>query len=130
MVLINFSHPLTAEQVQQLTATLGDAPDVRLIPVQIDQQQPLEAQVRALVESIGLTPTQWQTEPIIVNPPGLAPVAVVLLAELHGRMGLFPAIVRMRPIAGSTPTRFEVAEIINVQQVRETARQHREPRLP
>ena len=125
MMLINFTHPLTAEQVQQLTSMLGDAPDVRHIPVQIDQQQPLEAQVRALVDQVGLDPTQWQTEPIVINPPGLAPVAVVLLAELHGRMGLFPAIVRMRPIAGSTPTRFEVAEIINVQQVRETAREQR-----
>jgi len=69
MLLLNFTHPLTTEQVQQLTSMLGDAPDVRHIPVQIDQQQPLEAQVRALVDQVGLDPTQWQTEPIVINPP-------------------------------------------------------------
>jgi hypothetical protein len=50
----------------------------------------------------------------------------VLLAELHGRMGYFPAIVRLRPMPESVPPRFEVAEVINLQAVREHARLSRQ----
>jgi hypothetical protein len=49
----------------------------------------------------------------------------VLIAELHGRMGYFPAIVRIRPISGSTPPQFELAEIINLHQIRSQARSQR-----
>jgi hypothetical protein len=61
----------------------------------------------------------------LVNLPALAPAAAALLAELHGRMGYFPAIVRIRPVAGSTPPAYEVAEIINLQAVRDAARERR-----
>jgi hypothetical protein len=54
--------------------------------------------------------------------PSLSIIAATLLAELHGRMGYFPTVVRMRPVAGSTPPRFEVAEIVNLQDVRDEAR--------
>jgi len=49
----------------------------------------------------------------------------VRLAEGHSRIGYFPAIVRLRPLADSLPPRFEVAEIINLQAVRDLARQQR-----
>jgi hypothetical protein len=52
-------------------------------------------------------------------------VAVVLLAELHGRMGYFPACLRLRPVEGSTPPRFEAAEVVNLQEVRNAARKRR-----
>jgi hypothetical protein len=79
----------------------------------------------ALVDSVDLAPSDWQTQPLLVVPPSLNFIAVTLLAELHGRMGYFPPVVRLRPVAGSTPTRYEVAEIINLQQVRDEARSRR-----
>jgi hypothetical protein len=82
-------------------------------------------QVRELVDRIGLSSTEWQTLPLIVNLPGYAPVAAALLAELHGRIGHFPAILWLRPVPDSTPTRYEVAEIINLQAVRDAARARR-----
>jgi len=48
--------------------------------------------------------------------------AVTLLAYLHGLMGYFPAVIRLRPVEGSTPPQYEVAEVINLQAVREEAR--------
>ncbi len=51
--------------------------------------------------------------------------AVALLVELHGRMGYFPPIVRLKPVAGALPPRYEVTEIINLQEVREQARKKR-----
>jgi hypothetical protein len=40
-------------------------------------------------------------------------------------MGYFPATLRLRPVAETTPPQFEVAEIINLQAVRDRARQMR-----
>ena len=99
--------------------------DVREQMAQFDHARPFAEQVGELVDALGLSPAQWQTEPILVNLPALAPIAAVLIAELHGRTGYFPAIVRVRPLAGSTPPSYEVAEIINLQGVRDAARERR-----
>jgi len=125
MLILNFSHPITPEQRVQIES-LADTTisDIRAIPVQIDQAQPLEQQIRSIVDATGLTPKEWQTLPLLINPPGYAPAAFVLLAELHGRIGHFPTLIRLRPKAGPI-TSFEVAELLNLQTVRENARKQR-----
>jgi hypothetical protein len=77
---------------------------------------------RELAEAAGLAPREWQTLPLVINPPALAPAALTLMAELHGRCGYFPPILNIRPVANSTPPRYEVAEIVNLQAIRDTAR--------
>jgi hypothetical protein len=62
----------------------------------------------------------------LINPPSLNFVAIALLAELHGRMGYFPACLRLRPVEGSTPPRYEVAELLNLQEARNAARRRRD----
>jgi hypothetical protein len=126
MILLNFSHPLTPAQVAQIEALAGQAV-ARVVEVhsQIDPQQPLGPQITALVESAGLTPAQWQNEPLLVNPPSLNYSTVLVMAELHGRMGYFPSCVRLRPVPNAVPPQFEVAELLNLQTVRDTARQRR-----
>ncbi|GHO47572.1 CRISPR-associated protein Csx15 [Ktedonospora formicarum] len=47
-----------------------------------------------------------------------------LLAELHGRMGRFPTLNHLRPMPGPL-TEFEIAELLNMQTLREEARKHR-----
>ncbi len=98
---------------------------MRDIPAHFDNAQPFPEQIRRLADDIGLTSEEWQTLPILLVPPAYNFAAMTLLAELHGRMGYFPAIVRIRPILDSLPPRYEVAEIINLQNVRETARRLR-----
>ena len=126
MMLLNFSHPLTAEQIAQLEALAG-AKVERVVdrPVEFDLGRPFVPQVVELVDSLGLSPTEWQTLPLLVNPPALNLIAVVLLAELHGRMGYFPTVVRLRPVDEGMPVRFECAELVNLQQVRANARKKR-----
>lgn len=126
MLLLNYSHPLTPAQLAQLE-TLTGQPLARIIslPSQIDPQQPLAPQIVQLAEAAGLTPEEWQTTPILIVPPALNFSAAVLIAHLHGLIGYFPPIVRLRPIPNSLPPQFEVAEIINLQQIRDTARQKR-----
>ena len=92
---------------------------------QFEDTQPLANQVHKLVNSVDLPSQEWQTLPILVNPPGLAPAALCLLAEIHGRTGYFPATLRIRPVVDSVPRRFEVAEILDLQQIRDFARQQR-----
>jgi len=126
MILLNFSHPLTPKQVQQTGGLIGQQVGrVMDIPTQFDHERPFDEQVRGLVDGIGLSAEQWQTTPLLVNPPALSAIAVALLAELHGRIGHFPAVLRLRPVAESMPLRYEVAEVIDLQVVRDKTRRRR-----
>lgn len=125
MFILNFTHPLTDEHKAQIEALAGTSiGEVRTLPVQIDQAQSLTAQIIAIVDAVGLTAEEWQTRPLLINPPGYAPAAFVLLAELHGRIGHFPTLIRLRPKSGPVPA-YEVAELLNLQAVREQARTRR-----
>ena len=126
MLLLNFSHPLSQDQVAQIEA-FTDQPVLRSINTMphFDERQPFEPQLDVLLDQIELTPEQWQTEPILVILPALNFIAGALLANLHGRMGYFPHVVRTRPVEGSIPRRFEVAEILDLQALRAAARESR-----
>lgn len=125
MLILNFTHPLTSAQQDQLASQLGQEPEIRDIPVNINNDSPLIEQIVAIVDAVKLTSEEWQTLPFLINPPGYAPAAFVLLAELHGRIGHFPTLIRLRPLTGSTPSVYEVAELINLQAIREDARRRR-----
>ena len=123
MLLLNFSHPLTEANLAQLAELLGEAPPVPINRMpQFDHGRSLAEQAAELADSVGLSPTEWQTAPILINPPGHALITAALLAELHGRMGHFPTVIRLRPVAGAVTPQFEVAEVVNLQVVREAAR--------
>ena len=126
MILINFSHPLTPEQVAQAEALTGQKVEQIIpLPVQFDNDQPFLTQLQALIAQLPLSAETLQTTPILVNPPSLNFITALVLAELHGRMGYFAPIIRLRPIQGSLPPRYEVAEVLNLQAVRDAARQTR-----
>src|SRR5437660_10050493 len=125
MLILNFTHPLTPQQRVQIEALAHTSiEEVRTIPVQIDQAEPLEPQITAIVDAVGLSSEEWQTRSLLINPPGYAPASFVLLAELHGRIGHFPSLVRLRPKPGPV-TSYEVAELLNLQSIREAARKRR-----
>ncbi len=91
---------------------------------QIRQEEPLESQITTLIDAIGLSSEEWQTRPLMINPPGYAPAAFVLLAELHGRIGQFPSLVRLRQ-KHEVVTTYEVVELLNLQTIRDVARERR-----
>ena len=124
MLLLNFAHPLTADHLQQILSS-RKIDRVLSIPAKIDTGLPLGPQVVALADRAGLSPKEWQTLPILINPPALNFIAVALLAELHGRCGYFPAHLRIRPVQGSLPQQFELAEILDLQGLRDEARKSR-----
>jgi hypothetical protein len=128
IVVVNFAHPLTAPQRAQVEALVGQhLARVLDAPAHVDVDRELEPQVTALVDQVPLSSEEWQTAPLVVNPPGLSLLSAVLMAELHGRMGYFPTLLRLRPAGGALPPRYEVAEVLDLQAVRDRARRQRQP---
>lgn len=126
MYLINFAHPLTDAQLERVRHLAGQPVErVIAVPAQFDHARPFAEQVRTLLAETGLTAEQWQTVPLVVNLPSLAPIAAMLLAELHGRCGYFPTIIRHRPVPDRVPPQFEVAELVDLQAIRDGARTRR-----
>jgi hypothetical protein len=126
MVIVNFAHVLAPAHLAAVEMLTGHAVSkVVEVKTQFDESRPFAEQARALVDSAGLTPDEWQTEPLLVCLPSYNYAAALVLAELHGRTGYFPPVLRLRPVADSTPQQFEVAEILNLQAAREEARRRR-----
>ena len=123
LIILNFSHPLTESQLAQVRKIAGHD-DLRLIDIKthFDNDQPFTPQLDDLIDQIPLDSRQLQTESILIVPPALNFITAMILAALHGRMGYFPPIIRIRPVAGSLPPRYEVAEILDLQGVRDAAR--------
>ncbi|MER3405146.1 MAG: hypothetical protein C4289_08280, partial [Chloroflexota bacterium] len=62
MIIVNFSHPLTAEQRERIEELAGQPVErVIEVPVQFDENIPFAEQVPDLVAAAGLTPEEWQT---------------------------------------------------------------------
>jgi hypothetical protein len=123
MMLLNFSHPLTPDQQAQIEhLTSQTLEQVVELFTHFDLDQPFGPQVDALLAPLPLTAADWQTQAILVNPPSYNYITAYVLAELHGRMGYFPPLVRLKPVAGAVPPRYEVAEVMNLQAVRDAAR--------
>jgi len=126
MLLLNFAHPFTERQRAQLGALVGTPIENILdIQTQFDPNESFAAQAVALIDSVGMSREQWQHTPLIVNPPSLSAIACAVIAELHGRMGYFPTIVRLRPVPDAVVPSFEVAEVIALNPLREEARRRR-----
>ncbi len=126
MILLNFSHPLTPDQLAQVEALTSQSIErIVDVPAQFDPGHPFGPQVVALTDDCGLTPSEWQTGSILVVPPALNFIAALLLAELHGRMGYFSPCLRMQPVEGVLPPRYEVAEVLTLQGQRDAARPRR-----
>ena len=126
MLVLNFAHPLTDEHLAQI-AVLAGRPVERVIavPTQFDHVRPFLVQVREQLTTVGFTPDEWQTLPLVVNLPSLSIIAGIMLAELHGRCGYFPTVLQSRPVVGSNPVRYEVIDLVKLQAVRDTARSGR-----
>lgn len=124
--LLNFSHPITPLQREAIERQLKtEIEDIVERPSQLLHDGAFDEQVTRIVNGIPVSSEQWQASRFVVNLPGFSPAAAVLLAELHGRMGHFPTIIRLRPIPNSSPQVYELAEIINLQAVRDQARGER-----
>lgn len=125
ILVLNFSHRLTAEQLEQISDFSGrpvvDAIDV---PSHVDLAADLVPQACALVDASGISALEPGGVPVVVVLPALSVVAACVLAELHGRLGHFPSIAYLVRDDGPAVT-FRVSGVIPLQGVRDRARQRR-----
>lgn len=121
--VLNFTHPLTEHQRDQVEQMVGyRISRIIEVPTRFVNDKDFATQAVRFAEQVGLSAHDWQTLPILVNPPGYTPGALCLISELHGRMGYFPTIIRLRPTEGGMEA-FEVAEIIHLRALRLAASQ-------
>ena len=126
MLVLNYAYPLTDDQRATIEQVVGRPIErVLTIPVQLDVNKPLADQAVALADAAELNPKEWQAGDVLVMLPSLNYAAAGLLAELHGRIGHFPSIVRLRPVVSDVLTRYEVAEIMNLEAIRVASRPRR-----
>lgn len=127
MILLNFAHPVSEEDMKTIERLCGTTvAEVRDIASQLEQDRELVPQIESMIDAAGLSSRQWQSEALIINLPSLSSSAAVMLAKLHGIMGYFPAVLRYRPVKGAIPPRFELAEILNLQGIRNHSRENRD----
>jgi transcriptional regulator with XRE-family HTH domain len=122
ILLLNFAHSLTVQQrvqIEELSKTTIE--NIVAISTLINEEEPLESQITSLIEAVDQSIPDWHKRDMLINPPGYAPAAFLLLAEIHGRIGHFPTFIRMRPIHSSVTT-YEVIELLNLQIIRDAAR--------
>lgn len=126
MFVLNFSHPLTPEQKNELTGlveypegspastTVQEVEREIIIPSQMDNGQPFIPQLYRRFSEIPLTDHEWKNADFAIVPPAYAPACFIVAAMLYDKIGDFPKVIRIRPVAGAIPPRFEVAEVMRV----------------
>ena len=127
-IVLNFSgHPVLLGQLKTIEKIL-QWPSPKVIDVlvgTIAEDRNFVANIVKTIEKLDLTPIQWQTSNIVVLPAGYSAIWSVVLAEIHGRLGYFPDVVHLRPSSSVSTEKFEVAEIINLRQIRHSSRKKR-----
>jgi hypothetical protein len=131
-LILNFSsHPVLPGQQQAILQHMG-WPIAEVLSAEVGNIKENSHFVRTAlrhIDRLDLTPTEWQTLPLVVLPAGYASLWSAILAELHGRLGYFPDVVRLRPAPAEAEERFEVAEVMRLQDLRNVARGKRGTRF-
>jgi len=121
-LVLNFARKFTDGQLRELRTSLGALPEVidaPGMPVQFNDNEPLALQVLVTLDGLGLTLEEWASLRFVVNLPGIVSAAAALTAEIHGRSGNFPHIIRMVRQADDG---YHVTEIVKLQNIRDDAR--------
>lgn len=123
ITIVNFTHELGPEQLTAIEQHVGQRID-RVVNALTDfeHETPFAEQSWALLDSVDV---DWENLSLLIVPPAYSPITAVLLAQLHGLIGHFPTIVRLRPVTGHIPKRFELAEIVDLDEIRMEARRRR-----
>lgn len=126
--VLNYSgHPVLPGQKLEIEKLMHwTSSDVINVTIgNVPEDNTFTATVLQAVESTGFSAEEWQTTPLVVIPSGYSAIWSVVLAELHGRLGYFPDVVRLRPAPSGSVEKFEVAEILNLGEIRHLSRHKR-----
>lgn len=113
MQIINFSHPLTNEQLDQIAQAAHiarkDIAEPQTIKVQIDQNSPMAPQVAAIVEQV--SSKQYELKLYVVLPGLSLPAAMIVQAlKQYGKI----IAIRLKPKTGVVATGYDFAEFVDL----------------
>ena len=118
MILINFGAPFKPLQISQAEVFLHESiTRVINLPFNVDIDQEVLHQFKKTLGGLKLSNADLRAEPVVVSLPQQNYLSVMLLAELHARMGYFPPIIRTRLKSSGMLPFYEVAEVIDLQAI-------------
>jgi hypothetical protein len=109
MIIVNFGHPITAKQQEQITRLAGPIDRIIDVSSQINMTQPLAPQITEIIQKAGLTDQEWQQA--IINLPALSTSTYLFLHWYVTQFGRWPRVLRIIS-SGTTPPDFIVSEIL------------------
>lgn len=127
-LILNFSgHPVLDAQKRDIGQMMHwSSSEVINVPIgNVPEDHNFISSIEKAVQKIALSPEEWQSTPVVVIPAGYSQIWSVVMAELHGRLGYFPDVVRLRESSTVSNEKFEVAEIMNLREVRHNSRDKR-----
>lgn len=129
MIILNLAEPLSTEDASVIAALAGRRlRGVRNFQPKFSDDLPLAPQVRNFVDLMGFSPKEWQTMSMVLCLPEDSVVATIIVAEVAGRRGRTPTVVRFRSDAGSGKR--EPSELISLHEVRKDAQQAQKGWIP
>jgi len=118
-IVLNFSHDFNEQQSEEIARLVGDEWGIQTVgglsrQYRYNTAEELSEQVREQVAAAGISPWAWQNCKIVVNLPAHSGGAMVALAEMHGRMGYFPTVLRIERAEDG----FHFTEAIDLEKLR------------
>ena len=130
MIILNFSHPLTDKQQEQIKMVTNTSDSewnrsqVLRVDCYIDIDRNLDNQIEKILSRI---PDIWNNR-ILVVPPPIAHSAILISLGVYAKCGYFPEAIRIKKKRRSKPPEYVVAEIIELQSFKDRMRAKRENR--
>lgn len=127
-IVLNFSHDFTPEQREEILALLEKNEDEVEIREGLGRQYQYESafglvkHVREQVAAVRLGASAWQECQIVVNLPAYSGGAMIALADMNGRMGYFPTVLRVERADDG----FHYTEALDLEQLRLRALKERQ----
>lgn len=124
MTILNLAAPLSTNDVSTIAALCGrKARRVIDLALAFSETDPLAPQVRSLLDSLGFSSSEWQSQSVVVNLPDDPVAATLLIADIAGRRGRTPSVIRWK--RGGNGQRVEPLEVISLHEIRKEARHQR-----
>lgn len=124
MTILNLASQLSSDDVSAVAALSGRKPRrvVNVVPNFVESE-PLGPQVRELLDGLGFSSADWEKQSIILNLPPDPAASALIVAEIAGRRGRTPSVIRWRTAPGGQGR--EPAEVISLHEIRKEARHQR-----
>jgi hypothetical protein len=115
MLLLNFGSKIGQIEIEQINALSHDKiTEWVYLPVDPYNQAPFQQQLSGLYKKAKLTNEDFMKQTLVLNLPASALNAAIILADIHGRTGKFPLVIRLRPAMFGIRVRSDVVDLLDL----------------